>query len=239
MQQAYDPVALNWSAAEVERAGAVNLRAVIRRATSDGELGCALPCERVQGIFERLVEVARWQTPRAGSLRWSLQVVRTPGVEAMALPDGSLVISEAFIASSAADDPSLAFVLAHEMAHAILEHERQTLHVARMLLPAGVERNVADMYVELGHNFGLYKAIQFALQQYELEADELGLLMAAAAGFAPRRQLSFLVDEAQRPAVGQLMQSHPSGSERLDQARLRLPLAERLFDLAIRHARHQ
>ena len=53
----------------------------------------------------------------------------------MALPGGQVLISEAFVRSRGLSDEALAFVLGHEMAHSILEHERQTLHFARMLLP--------------------------------------------------------------------------------------------------------
>ncbi len=230
---AYEPVALGWSAAEVERATAGNLEVIIARAKREGEFGCLRTCDRVRQIFDRLVTRARVQTERSRQLHWSLTVVRTADVEAMTLPGGQVLISEAFVDSYHLNDEALAFVLAHEMAHSILEHERQTLHFARMLLPREVPRSVADMYVELDYNFALLKSIEPMLQKGEFEADELGLLLASVAGYAPQAQLGFVEQEAQRDhEPSSLVRTHPPARQRLEQLRLRLPLAERLYAAA-------
>lgn len=232
-QLAYQPVALGWSAAEVERATTGNIAPIVQRAQRDGQLGCRQSCERLPRVFERLVALARQQTPRASELAWSITVVRTPGVEAMALPGGQVLVSEAFVQASAPDEETLAFVLAHEMAHSILEHERQTLHFARMLLPGNVPRSVADMYAEIDYNFALLKSLEPVLQQGEFEADELGLLLASAAGFDPRRQLAFAEREAGRADRPEpLVRTHPPARQRLERLQQRLPLALRLFDAA-------
>jgi predicted Zn-dependent protease len=229
----YEPTGLDWSAAEVERATAGNFDAIIERAKRAGQLGCQLSCDRVSRIFDRLVALARVQTERSRRLPWSLTVLRSPGVEAMAMPGGQVLISEPFILSRQFDDETLAFVLAHEMAHCILEHERQTLQFARMLLPHDVPRSVADVYVEIDYNFALLKSLEPAMQQGELEADELGLLLASAAGFAPQRQLAFVEQEAAHERDSEpLVRTHPPARVRLDKLRLRLPLAERIYAVA-------
>jgi predicted Zn-dependent protease len=232
-QLAYEPVALDWSAAEVERASAGPVEAIVQRAARDGQLGCRHACDRLQRIFARLVTLARRQTARSARLPWSLTVLRSPDVEAMALPGGQVLISETFIAAHALGDEALAFVLAHEMAHSILEHERQTLHFARLLLPRDVPRSVADVYTEIDLNFGLLKSLEPVLQQGEFEADELGLLLASAAGYAPSRQLRFIEQEARRtPGAVPLVQTHPAARQRLQRLRARLPLALRLQAMA-------
>jgi predicted Zn-dependent protease len=147
----------------------------------------------------------------------------------MALPGGHVIVSEAFIEEAVPNEDALAFVLAHEMAHSILEHERQALSFARMLLPQQVQRTVADLYVEIDHNLGLLRAMEPVLQQGEREADELGLLLAAAAGHDPQRQLAFLERAlAQGEPRRGLVQTHPLLADRLDGLRERLPLARRL-----------
>ncbi|MBX3656030.1 MAG: M48 family metalloprotease [Ramlibacter sp.] len=229
-QLAYEPVALAWSAGEVERATAGNFDDIVRRAKGQGQYGCETSCERVRRVFERLVPLARAQTPRARHLPWTLTVVRTPGVEALALPGGQVVISEAFIHEHRMPDAQLAFVLAHEMAHSILEHERQTLHFARMLLRQDVPRSVADMYVEMGYNFALLSSLEPVMQQGEFEADELGFLLASAAGYAPRDQIGFMARQAVLDKTPRaLVHTHPPARERLAQLRARLPLAQRLY----------
>jgi predicted Zn-dependent protease len=228
-QLAYEPTGLHWSAAEVERATTGPVDELVARAAQGAELGCLRHCERLARVFARLVEQARAQTVRSASLPWSLLVVRLPGIEALAVPNGQLVISERFVDERLPSDEALAFVLAHEMAHSILEHERQALSFARMLLPAQVPRSVRDVYTEMDHNFALLKAMEPVMQQGELEADELGLLMASAAGFDPVRQLAFMEHEC-RSAAGPtpLVATHPAACQRLEALRMRLPLARRL-----------
>jgi Zn-dependent protease with chaperone function len=231
-----EPVGLGWSAAEVERASDNAMIFTVERAARDGRLGCELHCERLQRIFGVLVAEARTQTARAARLPWSLTVVRLDDVDAFALPDGRVVISESLIENRGLSDEALAFVLAHEMAHSLLEHERQFLTAGRLLLPRHVERSVHDMYVEIEHNLGLLKTLEPVLHQGEFEADELGLLLAASAGFAPQRQFEFMQNEvAEDSGRRALTATHPMPMERLERLTERLPLARRLHDAALQH----
>jgi Zn-dependent protease with chaperone function len=228
------PVALAWTPAEVQRAGIETLELTVARAQRQGLLGCEHHCARLQSIFNRLVIEARDQTSRAAVLPWSLTVVRSPGTAAFALPDGQIVVSEALIDDRDLSDAALAFVLAHEMAHSILEHERQLLTTGRQLLPRQVERSVRDMYVELAHNFGLLRTLEPVLHQAELEADELGLLLAALAGYAPNRQIEFMQNEvAEDDGRRALASTHPSPQMRLARLQERLPLAWRLYERSL------
>lgn len=229
LQLVDEPRALGWSSAEVARAGAASLQQAVERAARADALGCALHCERLGRIFQRLVAEAREQTPRAAALPWSLTVLRLPDEAAFALPDGQVVISEALIEDRGLSDEALAFVLAHEMAHSILEHERQLLTAGRLLLPRQVERSVRDMYVEFEHNFGLLKTLEPVLHQGEHEADEVGLLLAASAGYAPQRQIEFMQNEvAEDEDRRALAATHPSPFDRLQRLMQRLPLAVRV-----------
>lgn len=231
LQLADAPTSLAWTPAEVQRAGIASLELAVTRAERHSQLGCERHCQRLQRIFEQLTIEARDQTSRAAVLPWSLTVVRSPDIDAFALPDGQVVISEALIDERDLSDEALAFVLAHEMAHSILEHERQLLTTGRLLLPRQVERSVPDMYVELAHNFALLRALEPVLHQAELEADELGLLLAALSGYAPNRQIEFMQNEvAEDDGRRALASTHPSPQTRLERLQDRLPLAWRLYE---------
>lgn len=234
---AYEPVALGWTADEVERASAGSMHDITGRAQQARQLGCERHCARLDRIFNRLLAQARTQSPSARDRPWSLTVVRLAGVEAMALPGGQLIVSESFIDERGLSDAALAFVLAHEMAHSILEHERQALTFARMLLPRDVHRSVPDMYTEMEFNIRLLKAMEPVMQQGELEADELGLLLAAQAGYAPEQQLAFIESEAALEGAGSgrpVVATHPPARLRLEKLLERLPLARRLVRLVPR-----
>lgn len=225
----YEPVALGWSAAEVEQASMGQWQATVQRATQAQRMGCERHCERINRVFTNLLTAARAHSQRARQLAWSLTIVRLDDVEALALPGGQVVISEAFVERRARSDEALAFVLAHEMAHSLLEHERQALTYARLLLPRQVPRTVRDMYTEMDFNMGLLKAMEPVLQQGEFEADELGLLLASVAGYMPDAQMRFIEQEAQQdPGPPGLVSTHPPAAARLDQLARRLPLARRM-----------
>ena len=229
VELAYEPVALGWSTDEVERATSDTHATIVQRAERAAQLGCLRYCEQIKGTFARLLAVAREQTARSRALPWSLTVVRLPDVDALALPAGQVMVSEAFIDRRALSDEALAFVLAHEMAHCILEHERQALTFARLLLPRDVPRSVRDMYTEMDFNFALLQAMEPVMHQGEFEADELGLLLASVAGFAPERQLAFIEAEVAGDAHRRpLLSTHPTPQARLDKLRAAMPLARRL-----------
>lgn len=232
------PVGLAWSAAELDHIGIGGYRELLERAGRVDAASCSSLCQRTQTIFDRLLVVARQQTPEAAQLGWSLSVVRAPDVDAVSFPGGQVVVSEAFVSSKALGDEALAFVLAHEMAHSVLEHERQSLTFARMLLPRDVPRTAKDVYVEMDFNFSLLKSLEPMLQESERQADELGFLIASAAGFAPERQLEFLAREAAQEGASRrpMVSTHPPATQRLRQLQERLPLAERVFARASRQA---
>jgi Zn-dependent protease with chaperone function len=228
VQLAYEPVGLGWSDEEVERASAVQMDTLAERAETAGQMGCRAHCERLNRVFERLITEAQEQTARSATLPWSLLVVRLPDVNAIAMPNGRLAISESFVDKHLQTDETLAFVLAHEMIHSILEHERQALTYAQLLLPRQIVRSVKDMYVEIDFNASLLMAMEPVMQQGEYEADELGLLLASAAGFDPDRQIAFIESQCRSDGDSQaLMATHPPTCQRLSALQSLLPLARR------------
>lgn len=223
------PVGLGWSAAEVERAGLASLRQTLDRAAAAGRLGCERRCDQVERVVARLLPVARAQSRRAAGLAWQVHVVRLDDVDAFAMPDGAVVVSEQLLVERDLSDEALAFVIAHEMSHAILEHERQALTFGRLLLPREVPRSVQDMYVEMQFNAGMLRALSPVLHQGEFEADEAGLLMAASAGFRPSRQLEFMQHEVvERDPRRPIVSTHPDPRDRLARLEALQPLALRL-----------
>jgi Zn-dependent protease with chaperone function len=228
VQLAYEPVGLGWSDDEVERTIAAQMDALLDRAERDRQMGCSAHCARLDRVFNRLVVQAQAQTARSATLPWSLLVVRLPDVNAIALPNGQLAISAAFVDQQLPTDETLAFVLTHEMTHSILEHERQALTYAQLLLPRLIVRSVKDMYVEIDFNASLPMAMEPVMQQGEYEADELGLLLASAAGFDPDRQIAFIESQRRNDAGHQpLVATHPPTCQRLQALQSLLPLARR------------
>lgn len=225
------PQGLAWTSGEVARAGLPAATAVLERARQQQALGCSQHCALIDRVWRRLLPVLEQQLgDRAASMHLRLQVVRLDGIEAFATPDGSIFLGEPFVARQAADDAQLAFVLAHEAAHVLLEHERENLTAALALLPRNVPRTVDDVYVELAYNYALLKAIEPSLHQVEFAADEAGFQLAALAGYAPLQQLGFALDQAaqEEPRRG-LASTHPTALARLQRLQQLLPLAQAVY----------
>jgi predicted Zn-dependent protease len=228
------PSGLAWSADEVSRVGARSAATVLARAKAAGELDCRTHCEAIRRVWLRLADAIAQQDARSQRVALKLHVVRSADVDAFATPDGTLVLSEAFVRRRDLDDAQLAFVIAHEAAHALLEHERQTLTAALALLPRNVPRTVDDVYVEFGFNIAVLRLLEPVMQQAELEADEVGLQLASLAGYPPQAQLRFLEIEAagEQPAAA-VVATHPGAASRLARLRSQLPLSDRIYELGV------
>ena len=232
-----EPTGLAWMASEVEQAGASAATSVLRKAAGAEGDRCRTHCEAITRVWLRLGAVIRaqqegWHHPFV----LSLHIVQSDDVSAFSVPDGTLVLSEDFVRRREFDDAQLAFVLAHEASHVLLEHERQALTAALSLLPRNVSRSVDDIYVEFGFNISVIKLLEPVMHQAEYEADEVGLQLAALAGYEPAEQLRFMEIEAQAEApLAAVVSTHPTAKSRLARLQTRLPLAERVFEYGVQH----
>ncbi len=138
---------------------------------------------------------------------------------AMALPGGFIFVSDSLAALCERSPDELAFVIGHEMAHVIRGHAWDRMLNETVLKAASV---AAARVGQLGawlHHQGLALLRSAHSREQEGEADELGLRLAAAAGFAPEGAINMLRRIQQfgsnAPGLGQYLCSHPAASERI------------------------
>jgi tetratricopeptide (TPR) repeat protein len=127
------------------------------------------PVQRVDAVFQRLVNAAG---RRPGAFL-EAHVLDTPRVLAEALPGGFVVISLGAVDITNGDDDALAFLLGHEIAHILRDHHgliQAEGQAAAPPEPPSVR----------------------ARQAMELEADRLGVLYAALAGYRARAAIPVL-----------------------------------------------
>jgi len=212
------PSQLAFPPAEVDAHSESTWQRKIEAERAAGTLGCRTQCERIEAILDRLIAAAA-RIADGPPMHWQLAVGRNPNDEAWALPGGRLYVSEAFVESEGLDDDELAFVLGHEMGHALLQHENAALTVASTLVPRGLRRSVANLYAELDFNLGLALRLQPEWQAAELEADRVGMLLGGAAGFDPDGMLRYLGREAARGDVQMpVIATHPQAQLRYARA---------------------
>jgi predicted Zn-dependent protease len=179
---------------------------------------------RADAILTRLLPAAAQERPGIRQLAWELHISDSADDAAAAMAGGKLLISAPFVRSLALDDDELACLLAHEMAHVVAEHARESATAALAFVSKRRYRSYADVQDELDASLSLALKLQHVQAAQELEADFIGIVLAARAGYDPAAMLSLLrkLGEEDEPAI---VRTHAPASERLAQARRTLPIA--------------
>ncbi len=172
---------------------------------------------RVQRITDGLVRVAAAFKPEAAGWQWEVHVTDDPDVEAESQAGGKLLVGRRFVARLKLDDGELAVLLAHEIAHIVAEHERETLSEALLDSHRDLPLEVVDQRLASDIPLQLRLSKLSAIQ--EREADQLGMLMAFRAGWPCSAMLRFYAKLADGTPEATLLASHPSGSTRLSLAK--------------------
>ena len=172
--------------------------------------------------------------------KWEFNVLKSTEVNAFCLPGGKVAFYDAII-PICQDETGIAVVMGHEVAHALANHsaERMTqglgAELLGQLLGAGlskaspaVQQNVMQLY-GLGAQYGVI--LPFSRQQ-ESEADHIGLILMAKAGYDPHAALDFWqrMESAGGGTPPEFLSTHPSGQTRIAQIKSWLPEAAPYYD---------
>ncbi len=221
---------LAFSESEVAAYAAPLLQQYLTQVEGRAQRGCATQCDPIQRVWKQLLPVLRSQQTNV-QVRPQVLVVRDDGADALSFAEGSVILSELFVIRMALNDAELAFVLAHEAAHILLQHERQTLTSVMALLPGPCARSASECYAHMGESYFLMDdSLAMIAQQAEFEADETGINLAALAGFDPEQQLAFMRKLAALGSQPSMLSTHPDPAARADRLQALLPLAKRLFE---------
>jgi predicted Zn-dependent protease len=189
--------------------------------------------ELVREVSDRIIEQAAEHKP---DFQWEVSLIDNPQANAFCLPGGKMVVYTGIL-DPAGDAAGLATVLGHEAAHAIAEHGaerifRQQLTDTAVQFAAGA---FADDPAEFRHIAGLLGAgAQVGLslpwsREQESEADHIGLIYMARAGYDPRAAVTFWqrMEEATkgRQQPPEYLSTHPESRTRIEQIESWLPEA--------------
>lgn len=180
--------------------------------------------EQVTRVGRRIAEA----TGRA-DYQWEFKVIEDAQVNAFCLPGGKVAVYTGML-PVARDDAGLAAVLGHEVAHAIARHggERMsqqlavqgaTLATTQTLLAGRDPATVQLVSAALGAGATVGLLLPWGRAQ-ESEADHLGLIYMAKAGYHPRaaRDLWVRMGEASRGREPyEFLSTHPLPETRITQ----------------------
>lgn len=158
--------------------------------------------------------------------KWEFNLVQNTELNAFCMPGGKIVVYEGLLPVTQ-DEASLAIVLGHEIAHAVAKHSAERLSNAykqqyglQILGAVASGMGVSDGTVQLGQLVaqagGQFFTAGFSRKQ-ESEADHMGLIFAAMAGYDPQGAISFWQRMSQATGGGpnSLLSDHPSDADRI------------------------
>ena len=166
--------------------------------------------------------------------QWEFNLVKSNEVNAFCMPGGKIVVYEGILPYTQ-DEIGLAVVLGHEVAHAVAKHsnERMSQEVIKekgaAILGSAVGSSSAAVQQAASVIYGLGSqgVILKYSRDHELEADHLGLIFMAMAGYDPSYAPAFWQRMSASGGGGtpELLSTHPSDATRITKINQYLPEA--------------
>ena len=177
--------------------------------------------DRVYRITERLIAQAIIMRPDTKNWEWSIKVIDDPKtVNAWAMAGGKMAVYSGLVIQLKTTDDELAQVLGHEIAHALANHSAEKMSVAMASTIGVAAVGVAAENKGLALT-GAALAAALAVQRpnsraAESEADQIGIELAAKAGYDPRAAITLWQKMARVGGGGppEFLSTHPSPENR-------------------------
>ena len=194
--------------------------------------------EMVQRVGERIAAV----TDDPG-FEWEFTLVNSPEKNAWCLPGGKVAIYTGILEVTQTED-GLATVMAHEIAHAIAQHgaermlQQQLTNIGLTAVSTtlgGLDPAARGAVLALfgaGANLGVL--LPFS-RDMESEADHIGLIYMARAGYDPREAVALwerMAAQREGPQPPEYASTHPSDETRIRQLQELMPTALAEYDRA-------
>ena len=215
---------------------AKNLGKAVREPTESEEIGIgndvaarlvgAAPLITDARTQQYVNRVGRWlalQSERP-DLPWHFGVLEAPQVNAFAVPGGTIFITRGLLARMTSE-AELAGVLSHEIVHVVKKHHLKAIQKGAM---ASLSADAAGSALNNVNPQARAKLISFGTEMYsrgldkgdELEADRLGVVIAARGGYdaygLPAVLQTLQAMNAKDSALALMFKTHPAPAERLD-----------------------
>jgi len=171
---------------------------------------------------------------------WTFNLIQDKNVNAWCMPGGLIVVYEGLLPVTQ-DESSLAIVLGHEIAHAVAKHSAEQLStqmkqqyglqigtaVAGALGMGTNTQSIVQAIAAQGFNF---KNLSYS-RNHESEADHMGLIFAAMAGYDPRVATAFWQRMAASSTnqTAEFLSDHPSDATRISQIQGWMPEALKYY----------
>jgi len=172
--------------------------------------------------------------------KWEFNLVESEEVNAWCMPGGKVVVYTGILPVTKTE-AGLAVVLGHEIAHAIAEHGRERVSQGLLVQLGGMtlEQALSDKPEQTRKlwlaAFGVGATVGAMLpysRVQESEADHLGLVFMAMAGYDPNEAVTFwerMAADKNKAAPPEFLSTHPSDQTRIKKIKERVPEAMQYY----------
>lgn len=176
---------------------------------------------------------------RLAGYQWEFNLVKENSVNAWCMPGGKVVVYSGLLAVTQTES-ALACVMGHEIAHAVARHGNERMSQSLLVQVGGTALQVAlsqkpqltqDIFLQ---SYGVTS--QLGMLKYsrthESEADKMGLVFMAMAGYDPNDAVAFWERMAKAGGGNQsieLLSTHPSDEKRIAEIKKFLPEALKYY----------
>lgn len=169
---------------------------------------------------------------------WEFHLVQDATPNAFCMPGGKIVVNEGILPYTK-DETGLAVVLGHEVAHAVAKHSSERISQQLLVNYGGaalgvIMQNKSEMAQNIASQvYGLGSQVGVVLPYSRLnenEADHMGLIFTAMAGYDPRGAVPFWQRMSQSgSSVPEFLSTHPSDATRIKKLNELMPTALKYY----------
>ncbi|MDX2187519.1 MAG: M48 family metallopeptidase [Opitutaceae bacterium] len=200
--------------------------------------------EMVKRVAARLAQVV---DAEGVDFDWQVSLIESDQANAFCLPGGKIAVYTGILPHTKTEG-GLAAVMGHEMAHAVARHGSQRLlrTTLAQTVMLGAQFSLYDMSMQDRHLVmaALGAGAQFGVllpfsRSHETEADQMGLLYMARAGYDPGEAIAFWerMHDAGSHRQPEFMSTHPSHETRIRDLQAFLPKAREQMRTAVTRSR--
>ena len=201
---------------------------------------------RIADAVERYME-ANYMSDRIAGYKWEFNLVESKDKNAWAMPGGKVVVYTGILEVTQ-DETGLAVVMGHEIAHAIAKHGSERMSQGLLVTLGGIgldqamkdkpeaTRNIFLTSYGVGATVGVL--LPYSRTQ-EKEADRLGLIFMAMAGYDPQAAVAFwerMSASKDGAGVPEFLSTHPADQTRIENIKNYLYEAMPYYNRAIQNS---
>ncbi len=201
--------------------------------------------QMVARVGERIAAAAKRLYPDPSvEFDWQIVLLNEPQtVNAWCLPGGKMAVYTGLLPITQ-DEASLAVVVGHEVAHAVARHggERMSQDMVFSAVLTGTSMSLGDMapaekdqIMQALSGAGELGVMLPFSRAHETEADELGLFLAADAGYDPQAAIGLwqrMAAASKGQAPPEFLSTHPSDATRIEKLQALMPHAMEYYQRA-------